>query len=226
MNESISAVTFDLDGTLCTYRRSPAEVLCVAFERVGVDALFPAAAYEERFPAYVEESSSLEDLRTACFADLAAAAGRDPEIGREVATAYTDERDQRAVEALPGALEAVETLAGDYRLAIVSNGDPAAQEQKLEGLGLTDRFDATVFGGFDTAAKPDPEPFERALSALETAPEQAVHVGNSLESDVVGAFRAGVASAWLRDEEAPVEPDPAPTYVLDSLEELQPPPWE
>jgi putative hydrolase of the HAD superfamily len=80
-----------------------------------------------------------------------------------------------------------------------------------------------VHAGYDARPKPHPEPFERALAALDARAERAVHVGNSPSSDVAGARAAGVASAWLASGED--SPEPAPTYRLDSLRELIRPPW-
>ncbi len=108
----------------------------------------------------------------------------------------------------------------------MTNGDPRMQRTKLSAVGLADAFEAVVFAGFDGPAKPAPDPFERALEALAATPERAVHVGNSLATDVAGARAAGVAAAWVpADPAAQSPPDPAPTYVLDSLADLTEPPW-
>ena len=79
-----------------------------------------------------------------------------------------------------------------------------------------------VHAGYEAQAKPHPEPFERALAALGTPASRTVHVGNSLSSDVAGAHAAGIASAWLK---AGTEPDPVPTYQLESMRDLLTPPW-
>jgi putative hydrolase of the HAD superfamily len=54
------------------------------------------------------------------------------------------------------------------------------------------------------AAKPGPEVFERALELAGAAPEDAVHVGDSLENDVEGARSAGIRPLLLvRQGETP-----------------------
>lgn len=217
------AVLFDVDDTLCRYRRSADEVLAAAFEQVGVEPYFGQAEYHDRYPEFVDDTEDVRELRRECFAAISADAGCDPELGRAVARAFAAERDHSNVEPLPGALEAVDRLARDHRVGVVTNGAPAMQKAKLRGLGLTDAFETVVHAGYDAQAKPHPEPFERALADLGATPDQTVHVGNSHASDVTGAHAAGLASAWLAGEDE--SGDPAPTYRLRSMRELAEPPW-
>ncbi|MFQ3295089.1 MAG: FMN phosphatase YigB (HAD superfamily) [Natrialbaceae archaeon] len=220
----VDAVLFDLDDTLCEYRRTTEELIELSFDRVGVEPVFTVDDYHARYGDFVDVSETIQDLRKQCFAALADEAGKDPAVGERVAEVFSGERDHGNVRPLPGASAAVERLADVYRLAIVTNGAPEMQAAKLEALSFTDAFETVVYAGYDVPAKPDPAPFYRGLDVLGSAPEQAVHVGNSLESDVAGAAAAGVRSVWLGNG---VEtPRPAPDYRIESLEELRTPPWE
>jgi putative hydrolase of the HAD superfamily len=224
----VDAVLFDVDDTLCRYRRPGSELLAVAFDRVGVEPFFGVEEYYERYPEFAAAADDVATLREECFATLAAERGRDPAVGRRVAEVYAAERDHRNVRPLPGACGVVERLATDHRVGVVTNGSPSMQREKLEGLGLDGAFETVVFAGHDTAPKPDPEPFRRALRALSVDPGRAVHVGNSLEADVAGARAAGVRAAWLADADASPAgstPDPEPTYTLASPADLHDPPW-
>jgi len=220
----VETVLFDLDDTLCTYCRGGAEILSVAFDRVGVDPFFEVEEYYGRYEAYADDSDGIADLRERCFADIAADRGRDPGVGRAVAQAFADERDHSNVDPLPGATAAVETLAPDHRLGVVTNGAPEMQRAKLSGLPFADAFETVVFAGYETPAKPDPEPFERALSELDSAPERAVHVGNSPSADIDGAHAAGLRAALLPDG-PPTEAETTPDHRIESLSELADPPW-
>jgi len=220
------AVLFDLDDTLCTYRRGGAELLAVAFDRVGVDPFFTVEEYHDRYPEFVDETEGIRDLRRACFASLAGDAGRDPEVGRAVARAFAEERDHSNVRPLPGAEEAVERLAEDHRVGMVTNGSPEMQRAKLSALPFAEAFETVVYAGYDVPAKPDPDPFHHALADLSVAPDRAVHVGNSLTSDVAGAHAAGVESAWLAADRPADRLDPTPDYHLRSLSDLLDPPWK
>ena len=221
----VEGVLFDLDHTLCVYRRPGDEILAGAFEAAGVEPLFSIRDYLHAFDEHAPMGEPIDVQREACFAALAAEAGGDPAVGRSVASVYAEERDHSQVDPLPGALEAIESLARSHRIGMVTNGPPDMQAQKLAALGIDDAFETIVHAGHDTAPKPAPEPFHRALETLGVDPGRAVHVGNSLEADVVGAQAAGLRAAWL-PESAGVDPgEHAPDFVLDSLSELLEPPW-
>ena len=213
----VRAVLFDLDGTLCRYRRPPGEVLAEAFEREGLDPLFGVDAYREAFDRYASEADGMADLRERCFAALCAERGHDPAVGRSLARTFADERDQTDVVALPGALDALDRLTGRYRLGVVTNGPRDAQLAKLDGLGRRDAFDVVVCAGEETPPKPAPGPFERALSALDVAPSETVFVGDSPETDVAGANAAGLVSVLVGDRPVGAHP---PAERLGALDEL------
>jgi putative hydrolase of the HAD superfamily len=224
MATDIDTVLFDLDDTLVEYERSPGEVLDVAFERAGIDPFFEVEAYFDRYDDHLGPDVTVAEGRSDCFAAIATDRGRDPERGRAVAAAFAEARDHSRVELVPDATEVVEALAADHALGLVTNGPPGMQSTKLEAAGLADHFETVVYAGHDCSAKPDPEPFEVALAELGTAASRAVHVGNSLSSDVVGAHAAGLQSVWVPAEDG-VEPDPEPHHAFESLSELAEPPW-
>lgn len=219
---STTATLLDLDDTICRYRRSEAEVLAAAFEDAGVEPFFGVEEFRRWIPRVNAESPL--DLRERCFAGIAGERDRDPEVGRRVASAY-EPRDPANVEFLPGAEEMVERLADRYALGLVTNGGRDRQTAKLSSLGIADAFDATTFATPESAVKPDPAPFERALSDLDVDPGAAVHVGDSLSSDVAGANAAGVRSVWVQfDRPAPGDGDPTPDHVVPSPTALSEPP--
>lgn len=222
MSTAVDAVLFDLDDTLCRYRRSSATVLEASFARLGLDPLFEPRAYYARYGEYLEASSSVHDLRERCFADLAVEAGYDRETGVAVAEAFAAERDQRAVDPLPGVPDVLDRIAAYRPLGLVTNGDPTMQRQKLEALDLEGTFETSVYAGYETPPKPDPAPFEVALETLAVEPDRALYVGNSLSSDVAGAAAAGLRSVWIpTTDDPPADPDPTPDYVLETLVELE-----
>lgn len=221
MMTTVDAVLFDIDGTICEYRRTTADLLPLAFDEVGVEPFFTVEEYHDRYPEFAPESDDMLDLRERAFAALADQRGHDPETGRAVARAYDAERDHSNVQFLPGAREAIDALAGTVPLAAVTNGAPEMQSTKLAALDIDGVFETIVYAGYDAPAKPAPEPFHRALDVLDIAPGNTVHVGNSLSSDVAGAKNAGVRAAFLAaDGHATRDGAPEPDYVLESMREL------
>lgn len=212
-----AGITLDLDDTLVSYRRSPGEVLAAAFDAVGVDPVFPVEAYYDRFAEFNDRTDSMTELRTACFAALCEERDRDPDLGRVVADAFADERDHANVAWRPGArdlLDALDDRGVPY--AVVTNGPPDAQAAKLRAVGLDDRAVEVVFAGHDAPAKPDAGAFEVGLSALGIPAGDAVHVGDSPESDAAGALAAGMGAVLVGDR----EPTPSGAVRVPSLAAL------
>lgn len=222
----VTTVCFDLDATLCFQPTPSAERLSAAFDRAGVEPFFAATDYH-RLVDEIGATGSDVRRRETCFRRLAREAGRDEAVGLRVADAYEAVTDYTAVRFLPDARAVLDTLAADYRLGLVTNGGPDTQSVKIDALGLRDRFETIVLAGYETAAKPDPEPFETAMDALESEPAETVYVGNSPAHDVAGAAACGMRSVWYPDDpDADREFDPAPDYRIDGLAALLDPPWE
>lgn len=216
----VEAVTLDLDDTLVSYRRSPDELLRAAFDAVGVEPLFPVEAYYDRFEEFSERTESMTELRRECFAELCRERGHDAETGRDVAAAFAAERDHGNVAWCRGAERFLDTL--DERAipyAVVTNGPPDAQRQKLDAVGLSERVETVVFAGHDCPAKPDPEPVERAVRELGVDFEAVVHVGDSA-SDVGSAEAAGVGAVVVGGIDGNTDSETVAVRAVESLGSL------
>lgn len=216
--DHLGAVFLDLDDTLLTYQRSPAELLEASFSAVGFDPFFDVAEYYAIFDDHVGQFTDSREVRRACFERIARDHDRDPAHGRRVSDAYAEMRDHTAVEVLPGARDVVSTLSETYPLALITNGPEEAQGAKLAATGLHEYFDVTVFAGTDAAPKPAPEPFELALEGVGVGPNEVVHVGDSIDTDVRGAASVGINSV-LVDIDEPMG-EPLPDYHIPSIAAL------
>jgi len=224
MTDAVDAVLFDLDDTLCEYRRTSGELLRESFDAVGVEPFFDVTDYYGAYERTVDDDhDTMRELRAACFASLAAERGRSRDLAHEMAEHFASLRDHTAVDPLPGAATAVEALASAYALAVVTNGAPEMQREKLSALDFVEHFETVVYAGYDVPAKPEPDAYHVALDELDVNAANAVHVGNSLRTDVPGAHNAGLRSAWLHDGTS--DPDPKPHYTVERLDELATPPW-
>ena len=228
--EGFDAVSFDLDRTLCRYRRPADELLNEAFETVGVEPFFTVGEYGATFDSFADDAPDIETLRRRCFRALAAEHGVDPTIGEEVAAVYSAHRDPAAVEPLPGAIDIVEQTGGQYQIALITNGFAPVQSRKVEALGLGSTFDQIVYAGTDTAFKPDAEPFHHVANELSVSPRQMIHIGDSIHHDVAGANQAGLSSVWISGvdihNETPQTSGIQPDYMIESISDLVPYPWE
>ena len=139
-------------------------------------------------------------------------------LAGEVADAY--ESAQRAGHPLiDGAAQAVDRLAGSFRLGLLTNGPADIQRLKLEGTGLAGAFEAVVISGEAGVGKPSPDAFRVTLDRLGVSAEETVMVGDSWERDVQGALSAGMSAVWISGGR-PV-PDPELEVVaVPSLAEI------
>lgn len=99
---------------------------------------------------------------------------------------------------LPGAAEAIRALAERFPLAIISDtgfASGAAQDALLERDGLLQYFPYRIYSMDIGHAKPRPEPFHAAVSALGVAPHEALHIGDIERTDIIGALNAGLRAA-------------------------------
>ncbi len=114
----------------------------------------------------------------------------------------------------------LDALHPRYPLALITNGAPDIQRDKLTGSGLAMYFPVVQVSIEAGYGKPDPVIFARALEALGVAPEDAVMVGDDPASDVLGANRAGIRAIWIRRGNQPLTPGAQPDATIANLSEL------
>jgi putative hydrolase of the HAD superfamily len=118
----------------------------------------------------------------------AVVAAADSEADPDELVETLRERTYAATTVPEAAPESLAGLAGDSRLAVVTDGPREWQVGKLDHHGLTDHFDAVVASYDAGAHKPDAAPFDRLRDQLPA--EEYVMVGDS-DADVAGARAAG-----------------------------------
>lgn len=85
-----------------------------------------------------------------------------------------------------------------YRLGLVSNAADEADVQNLvDRAGIRSFFQVILTSAAEGIRKPNPHIFWKALDALDTLPEEAVMVGDTLGADILGARNAGIFSIWI-----------------------------
>jgi putative hydrolase of the HAD superfamily len=100
--------------------------------------------------------------------------------------------------AFPDAAPALGSLrAQGVRLVVVSNWDISLHDV-LARVKLAPLLDGVVTSAEAGERKPAPGIFKRALALAGVAPDEAVHIGDSVHEDVEGARAAGIEPILIR----------------------------
>ncbi|MFL5963163.1 MAG: HAD family hydrolase [Gaiellaceae bacterium] len=221
----IEAILFDWNNTLVQFTWD--DELLEEGHRVGLAAAGSdqdAAAFTERYRELVLNAATPNDD----YGDLL----RD--LGVLDADRFIDAEHEvwrPAHEALGSAQALLDSLRRrGIKTGLVANSwpDPARLlRADLEVFGLTEQFDVIVFSDEVGFRKPEPEIFLHALAQLGVDPENAMFVGDRLDTDVQGAARVGMATVqalWFRADDTPgIEPDFlafTPMDVLNAVRRL------
>jgi putative hydrolase of the HAD superfamily len=221
----IEAILFDWSNTLVQFTWD--EDLLEEGHRAGLAAAGSeqdAAAFTSRYRELVLKDATPNDD----YGDLLR------ELGVDDADRFID-AEHEVWRPAHEALGSAQALLGSLRsrgikTALVANSwpDPARLlRADVEAFGLAEQFDVIVFSEEVGFRKPQPEIFLHALEQLGVEPENAMFVGDRLDSDVQGAARVGMATVqalWFRADDTPgIEPDFmafTPMDVLNAVRRL------
>ncbi len=212
---AVDAVLFDLDDTLFDHRFARRAALRAIREIEPGLAQFSLAYLDQSF----------ERLLTNVHLSLVLTGKITPEESRWLRmTRFLDEHRielprrrirelvelrieayQRHRRAIPGAGAFLRHLRSvGVAVAVVTNNLRSEQEEKLRVTGLKHFVDHLICSEQVGVTKPDPRIFRVALRRAGAHPRTAVMVGDSWESDIVGAARAGIRSVWFHRDRRPL----------------------
>lgn len=189
----IRAIAFDLDNTLYdketfargAYRRMARYL--ASTRSVSVNAVFDALDRSSRklgsnHPRLFEHA-------------LKKFAIRDEVVIRRLVGVYR-RHAPRSLPLYPGARALVRRLSEKYALAVITDGYPATQRNKLRALGIRRYFSTIVYtqalGGGKKFRKPHPLAYETAIRRFRLRPTELLYVGDNPRVDFAGALAAGV----------------------------------
>ena len=205
----ITAVFFDLYGTLAGFRPSRYEIQSEALADFGItvtpDGILRGYYLADAFMAQQNATKPVRSLPRdeyrAFFAEYERRVlrGAGVEVSQEQALEIW-RRIRRIDYALAPFDDTVPALEACRRMGLTVglisnmnlNGDELA-----DSLGLKPYLDFSITSHEVGAEKPDPLIFEHALKRAKTQPQNAVHVGDQLTSDVAGALNVGISAVLL-----------------------------
>lgn len=178
---NVRALVFDLAGVLLDFG-GPESVYKLSDRRIG----------DKEFFRFWSEAKCADDLhRGRCtpeaFARHAVRELELPVTGEQFLAEY-----QTWLRGpYPGALELLEALRPQYRVACLSNTDPLNVQRFKDELRLQDWFDECFYSNEIGLRKPDPEAYLHVSRALDVPPTEIAVFDDSLEC-VNGAIAVGM----------------------------------
>jgi putative hydrolase of the HAD superfamily len=132
-------------------------------------------------------------------------ADRLAELAASIATAE--------VELIPGVAETLAALAARHQLLLLTKGDAAEQQAKMDNSGLAHHFRSVHI-----VAEKGVETYRWLIGDRSLAPERTWMIGNSPKSDILPARGAGLNAVFVPNQHTWVleaaELDPADSRVL------------
>lgn len=222
--ERLRAISFDADSTLVDFATVMRHALgCALDELVRVH---PAARVLLSIDGMIATRNqvaremkgrvhNLEEIRLLSFQRTLKEIGVDDNnLAHHINAVYLKHRFED-ITLYPDVIPALDALGFHYRLGLLSNGNSYPDR-----CGLGNRFQFVVLAQDHGVEKPDPRIFAIALEHAGCAPNEMLHIGDSLDDDVRGARRVGVAAIWLNRKNVPNDTDIRPDGEISSLLDL------
>jgi putative hydrolase of the HAD superfamily len=197
--QHIRAITLDLDDTL--WAISPVIRNAEARLRAWLDAHYPQiteqfssedmlTVWQRVSDEFPHKSHDLGFIRKKVIEYVALAAGHDPALAEPAFRIFLEARN--TVELYPDVIPHLERLHGRFTLVAVTNGNA-----DLQAIGIRHLFHDVVTAAGAGVAKPERQIFDMAVGKTGVAASEVLHVGDHPETDIDGARRAGLSTAWI-----------------------------
>ncbi len=203
------ALLLDFCGTLAVEKRSRGAIYADAATQAGIEvspermtecmgiahgrlpmeigAMGSGSAFRYSRPWF---EAFIEDV---FVGQLGARRERLAKVQAELFARFTDAQTFRV---FPGTRALIERARGlGLAVAVVSNWSDSLEE--LLGNLRLGPFDAILSSAVVGSEKPDRRIFEAALEGLGVSPAECLHVGDSLQNDIVGAQRLGIEAVLV-----------------------------
>ncbi|MDX1403944.1 MAG: HAD family hydrolase [Woeseiaceae bacterium] len=219
----IRAITLDLDNTLWAIDPVIRRAETALWDWLGeqypnIPAMFAPEALLEMREAVVGEfrdkGHDFRFLRKKVLERVALHAGYTTDLVDPAFEVF--DRARNEVELFPDVQPGLDQLAAKFKLVALTNGNA-----NLEVIGIRHLFEDVVAAAEVGFAKPSREIFAEAVLRCGCSSEEILHVGDHPETDVNGARKAGLSTAWINRNAEPWPDElPEPDAVISSIPEL------
>ncbi len=217
-------IFFDLDDTILDFHAAEALAIRSAFKELQIaadDGVIRRYSQinAEQWRLLEAGKATREQVLTNRFAILFKELGSDcsPAKARDT----YEEHLSRGHIFMPWAPELLEALYGRYELYLASNGTAKVQAGRLRSAGIEHYFNGIFISENIGYNKPSPEFFRRCFAGIhDFVHEDALMVGDSLTSDILGGTNAGIRTCWFNPNGAPETEGIRADYEISSLRQL------
>ena len=201
----VRAISFDLDDTL--YDNRPvienAEQWMVDHmrDRYLASAMYDRAWWLQLKHELQRADPSLHDDVSRCRLMMlevglqrgGMAESQAKQEAKQVFAEFLEVRSQVVVPA--ESIEVLKQLSRHFPLVVITNGNVL-----LERIGLDGHFKHVLKAGNGRKMKPAPDMFRLMAAQLKLRPQQILHVGDDVTTDIFGAIRNGYQAAWINNQ--------------------------
>ncbi|MDA3927977.1 MAG: YjjG family noncanonical pyrimidine nucleotidase [Prolixibacteraceae bacterium] len=206
---------FDLDNTLYDFEANSYLALETVFQQLKIVENLPS--FEEYFKVYSrindnlwalyrEKKMAKDVLRGKRHKNSLAEFNIEPPIAPlEIDNRYLKNMTTQT-ELFPGAIELLNALRKKgYNMHIITNGFKEVQNDKLINTGLKEYFTDIYISEEIKSPKPSREIFEHAIKSSNARKAESIMIGDSWESDIVGAKNFGIDQVYFKLNDLPVD---------------------
>ncbi|MEH2271867.1 MAG: HAD family hydrolase [Nostoc sp.] len=222
---SYKAIIFDLDNTLLNFEICERQAILGALEACAIsldlngisENLFLQAfeTYNSKYWRQREAFSPNELIEMSYRSTLAQLDIQTDKISNLSQSFWHIFNHSGVME--PDVNEVLTALAGNYRLAVITNGFVSAQLPRMQAAGIEHFFEAVVVSEAIGFAKPSPEIFHYALSRLNLTPAEVIYVGDSLKHDYAGATQVKMDFCYYNRKNQNLPQEAKPKFMISGL---------
>lgn len=121
-----------------------------------------------------------------------------------------------------GVKETLKELSNDYNIGLISNTGITPGRVIKEVFRMYDiqkYFQLTLFSDEIGFYKPHPIMFKTALKQFNCKPQNAIHIGDILETDIKGAKECNMLAIWINDSFSLKSDKIQPDYEIQQISE-------
>jgi len=214
----LKALFLDMDETLCDTQKANTIAKRLLEEVVGSQYGVDGAAFAQRYEdgiyrrwsdaqrtRYIPilKQQSEDAFRLRLIRDLLLDLGADEvgEIAAEKLQRRFDSVRLAAFDFFPGIEAFLAEARQLFTIVVITNGPEFSQIPKIEAVNLSAHVDHIIIGGQEPEEKPARSIFDKALKLAGCEAHEAIHVGDSLATDIAGAHHSCITSVWVQHQQ-------------------------